>query len=206
MTIPTVVISGNIGVGKSKVAQQVSEFFHACYIPESISETELHDFYSDPKKHAGKFQLKILDTRTLSLNMAILKWRRDHKGKNPSLIVMDRWLDDDLMFAKANRELGNINATDFEIYLHRHKRESHKYKARLSYIRILIDASPSQCHTNSGVNLKYLKILDKYIKRDVDLSLCYDNSAAVDLICEFISMTIFNNRYDVALQENNLFF
>ena len=90
-----IVLRGNIGAGKSTVGREVATLLGGVFVPEPVdqwvSSGALEAMYSGQK---AAFQAYALATRVANRNFIVA-----HRG---GIVVLDRWLDDDKAFAKAN--------------------------------------------------------------------------------------------------------
>lgn len=176
-----IVLSGSIGVGKSTVGPAIAEALGACYVAEPVAEWRrsgrLERYYSDPTT-AYDFQSYVLGTRASALNAKRMAWQATHGGENPSILVLDRWLDGDMMFAKVNHEMGNMTDAEFEAYQAEHAAVSKSFDRSLTIRTVWLGAPPSVCmerlrrrgrDEEVGVTLDYLEKLDAARPTQADL-------------------------------------
>ena len=99
------IIRGNIGAGKSTVATLVAEMLEATLVLEPVDEWRrsgaLEAMYKGAKV---PFQSYALATRVAKVAFSTL-------GAQTDVTVLDRWIDDDLLFATIN-----LKGTDFAEY------------------------------------------------------------------------------------------
>jgi deoxyadenosine/deoxycytidine kinase len=120
MTIIT--LDGNIGVGKSTLLTQIGERMPEVEIVlepvgvwESLVSEEgkslLTHFYEDPKRWGYSFQNCAILTRILAVRDAVSVTKK-------RVIITERSVLTDLnVFAKMNRDLGNINSLEWDLYM-----------------------------------------------------------------------------------------
>jgi deoxyadenosine/deoxycytidine kinase len=97
-----VVIRGNIGAGKSTVARRVADALGATLVEEPVAEWRASGALAAMYDGAvAAFQPYALATRVAAYRRAV--W-----AHQPSVVVLDRWLDDDLAFATANLEAADL--------------------------------------------------------------------------------------------------
>lgn len=104
-----IAIAGNIGVGKTTLAQKLADYYdwNVCF--ESVENNPyLEDFYKDMKRWAFHLQIYFLNNRfeqALSVS------------KNTQTIVQDRTIyEDAYIFAKNLRDTGLMNERDYQNY------------------------------------------------------------------------------------------
>lgn len=104
-----IVISGNIGVGKSTLTKKLAEHLKWKQYQEPVAQNPyLEDFYKDMKRWAFHSQMFFLSKRL-----------QDHYNlvKDKHSVVQDRSLYENAeVFAKNLRKKGYINATDWQVY------------------------------------------------------------------------------------------
>ena len=144
-----VVLGGNIATGKSTVGPLLAQRMGACYVPEPVQEWchsgRLANYYCDPVGHASGFQEYVLSTRTSALNARLNQWRHAHGGAAPAIVVLDRWLDDDMIFAKASRARGYLTEDQFGRYAERHARTTQSLVKTLDVRRVWLHTPPELC-------------------------------------------------------------
>lgn len=137
----TIVIEGNIGSGKSSMAKEMETFFNsvgipAVYIPEYVDEELLTQFISDMKTHAYTFQLFMLEKRAEIYRRAIEMCKLGH------VVIMDRMMYGDLVFAFHHFQQGNITATQFDSYRNKMQSFGFNHPAITFYLQV----SPECAH------------------------------------------------------------
>jgi deoxyadenosine/deoxycytidine kinase len=124
-----IVIEGNIGAGKTSLANILATKFNAHAVMESFAEnTFLPQFYENPERFAFPLEMSFLAERYQQL-----KSEQDHAKKNKELLVGDYLFEKSLLFAQVNLQGAElelftrfyhlINPTlktpDVILYLHR---------------------------------------------------------------------------------------
>lgn len=105
-----VAICGNIGCGKTTLAEMLSKHFHWKAEMESVEDNPyLADFYEDMKRWSFHLQIYFLNSRFNQI-----KRIRDNKTST----IQDRTIfEDAYIFADNLRESGLMNERDYECYL-----------------------------------------------------------------------------------------
>lgn len=169
--LKALVIGGNIAAGKSTVAPLIAEELGACLIKEPVESWrrsgKLQAFY-DGKLSAFEFQMYVLETRSSALNVQLSRWEDEHDGAQPEYLVLDRWLDDDLVFATVNHQIGRITDADYAEYKRRHAEISRDFRHRLDIRVVWIGTTPEECMERiqkrgrgeeASITLEYLQAL-----------------------------------------------
>ena len=108
---PFIAIEGNIGVGKTTLAQKMAAHYNLPLVEEAYAQNPyLEKFYTDPKKHALAVETYFLEDR---LQQAKIFWEG-----NPAAAISDFTLQKSLIFAAQN-----LTETDYQAY---HKRFAQK--------------------------------------------------------------------------------
>lgn len=168
-----IIIEGNIGAGKSTLAQILANKLNGEYIPEpnEADNPYLSDYYVDPARWAFNIQMFLLTKRYRAHKYA--QTRAQHSG---GFVVMDRSYYGDVCFANVQRQLGYFSQRDYSTYLCHHtdmKFEGLKPPA----VALFLDVSPDKClerinarfrrnsgrECESGISLGYLNALDDEI-------------------------------------------
>lgn len=203
--IQTYVISGNIAAGKSSTGPILAKQLGGLYIAEPVDQWrkdgKLQEFYET--NDAFKFQTYVIRTRVNAFNWAITEWKHSHNGNDPELIVMDRWLEDDLVFAEVTHEQGLMTDEQLTSYKKLNLDLSRSLRGRLSIRKIFIDIPPIECyrrmrrrgrHEEQKITLEYLTLLDKTLRdRKFDVSHASGSASQEETamrLCEII-----NQRY-----------
>jgi deoxyadenosine/deoxycytidine kinase len=109
MTKRTVIVAGNIGAGKTSLAERLSERmgWHCAF--ESVSDNPyLADFYGDMRAWAFHLQIFFLGHRATQY----LKLTND-----PQSVIFDRTIyEDECIFARALYHMGNVEERDYLSY------------------------------------------------------------------------------------------
>lgn len=107
------VVGGMIGLGKTSVAEMISEHFNSTVFYESVEDNKILPlFYTaseeeiQEKRYPFLLQLWFLDTRFRAIKKALV----DDNN------VLDRSIYEDWYFAKKNLELGRISELEMEVY------------------------------------------------------------------------------------------
>lgn len=167
MGILTIVLSGNIAAGKSTAGPLLAQHLNACYVAEPVEQWRhsglLKKFYET--QNAFEFQSYVLQSRASALNAALVQWRYNHNDVDPGLIVMDRWLADDYMFAEVNLHLGTMTAEEFTRYKVQYKDLATAFNQHLTIKTIWLDTPPQTClaRLHSRGRAEELKITHEYL-------------------------------------------
>tara|TARA_R110000737_G_scaffold343251_2_gene369046 strand:- start:2426 stop:3064 length:639 start_codon:yes stop_codon:yes gene_type:complete len=110
MTPMHIAVSGNIGAGKTTLAEKLGKHYNWKVQLESVEENPyLEDFYSDMKRWAFNVQIHFLNSRFKQVNEL-----RDSRVS----IVQDRTIyEDAYIFAKSLYSSGHFSERDYESYL-----------------------------------------------------------------------------------------
>jgi len=145
----TIELGGNIAAGKTSVLNSLSTKLDACAVDEPVDEWRdsglLKKFYDDPAKFAFEFQMSVIDSRAAALNARRFMWRESHGGEFPSIIVCDRWLAGDRMFAEVNRDIGNLSGSQFAEYMIKHNKLTKSFAPYLDVKTVWLEASVPEC-------------------------------------------------------------
>lgn len=174
--IPTYVISGNIAAGKSSTGPTLARMLNGLFIAEPVDQWrrdgKLQEFYET--KDAYSFQTYVIRTRVNAFNWAIADWKHDHGGQDPLLIVMDRWLGDDLVFAEVTHSEGLMADEKLLDYKKLNEELGESLKGRLDVRKIFIDIPPIECYRRmrtrgreeeQNISLEYLSSLDEALRK-----------------------------------------
>ena len=109
MTKRTVIVAGNIGAGKTSLAERISERMGWKCAFESVSDNPyLADFYKDMREWAFHLQIFFLGHRANQY----LKMSND-----PQSVIFDRTIyEDECIFARALYHMGNVEERDYLSY------------------------------------------------------------------------------------------
>ncbi len=109
MTKRTVIVAGNIGAGKTSLAERLSERMGWKCAFESVADNPyLADFYNNMGEWAFHLQIFFLGHRaTQYLRMS----------KEPQSVIFDRTIyEDECIFARALYHMGNVEERDYLSY------------------------------------------------------------------------------------------
>jgi deoxyadenosine kinase len=163
-------IAGIIGAGKTTLAKSLGEHLRLDVHYEPVVDNEyLDDFYRDTARYSFAMQIYLLNRRFQQHQEII--WR--NRGG-----VQDRTIYEDAIFAKTLRDLGLMEARDYETYVNLFRNLSN-FMCRPSAI-VYLDVSPENslkriqqrsrgCET--GVSLEYLtRLYENYEEFVLDIS------------------------------------
>jgi deoxyadenosine/deoxycytidine kinase len=105
-----IAIAGNIGCGKTTLAEKLSKHYGWTPLYESVDHNPyLRDFYEDMTRWAFHLQIYFLNSRFRQINEI---------RANQKTIVQDRTIYEDAHIFAANlRKSGHINERDYQSYL-----------------------------------------------------------------------------------------
>ncbi len=105
-----IAVSGNIGAGKTTLAQKLAKHYNWQVQLESVDENPyLEDFYADMKRWAFHVQIHFLNSRFKQV---------DELQNTKASIVQDRTIyEDAYIFAKSLYKSGHFSERDYESYL-----------------------------------------------------------------------------------------
>jgi len=126
----TIGIAGNIGVGKSTLAEILSRTIE-CPVYKELDEPNpyLEDFYKNPKKWAYRSQMFFLEEKARKMKQV------QESGKSA---IIDRTIYEDIyIFARAQLELGNMTREEWKLYEERKDEllKSIEYPEMIIYLR-----------------------------------------------------------------------
>ncbi len=109
MTKRLIIVAGNIGVGKTSLAERLSERLSWRCAFESVTDNPyLADFYADMRAWAFHLQIFFLGHRA----QQYLKMAND-----PQSVIFDRTIyEDEVIFARALYHMGNVTERDYLSY------------------------------------------------------------------------------------------
>lgn len=123
--IQIITLDGNIGAGKSTLLKKIQEclpyveiVFEPVPVWESLKcnndKNILQHFYEDSKRWGYTFQNCALLTRIIAVKEAVEKAKKSNK----KIIVTERSVLTDInVFAKMNKNIGNLNELEWNLYL-----------------------------------------------------------------------------------------
>jgi deoxyadenosine/deoxycytidine kinase len=101
-----IVIEGNIGAGKTSLANMLAKQFNGSLVLEEFAEnTFLPQFYKDPERFAFPLEMSFMAERYGQLKRIF----NSHEGNKP--VVSDFLFDKSLLFAKVN-----LKADEFRLF------------------------------------------------------------------------------------------
>ena len=162
MTKRIIVVAGNIGAGKTSLAERIGARlgWHTAF--ESVADNPyLPDFYADMRAWSFHLQIFFLGHRaTQYLELA----------SSPESVIFDRSIyEDAYIFARALHQLGNLNERDYYSY----RRVFDLVVAHLpspdlliylkAPVSVLMDRIHSRARSiESGITAQYLGLLESY--------------------------------------------
>tara|TARA_Y100000310_G_scaffold274577_1_gene290644 strand:- start:1652 stop:2275 length:624 start_codon:yes stop_codon:yes gene_type:complete len=165
-----IILSGNIAAGKTTVGRIVTASLKACFVPEPVerwmADGMLQKFYENPTKTAYTFQTYVLNSRIEAYVIALDEWRKEHDGATPAIVVLDRWIEDDYIFASLAYENKQMSNGEFATYMQIHKRvKSAALLNSKNVTRVLINVSPSTCLERLSSRKDPLDISPEYLAK-----------------------------------------
>jgi len=163
-----IIIEGNISAGKTTLVKKLGDLLEArTYIEPALDNPYLERFYKDPKKFALTMQVYLLQRRFLSYIEALkLCLQKDE------IVLLDRSIFSDYVFAVKNYRDGNISKRGFEYYLS--LREKMLEHLPVPHATLYLDVPAQICHDRilhmrcreceSGIPLEYLAGLEDAYK------------------------------------------
>jgi deoxyadenosine/deoxycytidine kinase len=162
-------IEGNIGAGKTTLVQHlVRSVPHCVALHEPVTTNPyLERFYAEPHRWALPTQLWLLKQRFRTYQAAL----KTLSGGEPQLVVLDRSVWSDWVFAKQAHVDGFISDAQFDWYLRLRGRIAERCSvAQLAVV--WLDVSPAEClhrvhHVRKrpyeqAISLAYLEGLDRH--------------------------------------------
>lgn len=126
LAVSLVVISGNIGSGKTTLIDHLISSTKGSdtkiiFVKEPREEwgTILDDFYADPKQHALSFQLHVLESRTKCLQNAFNEAEEVCKNGQQCIVLSERCHLTDALFAIQLFRSGVMDEKQFDLYMRR---------------------------------------------------------------------------------------
>ena len=168
-----VLVAGNIGAGKSSLTERLAARLNWDAEFESVADNPyLSDFYADMRAWSFHLQVFFLGHRAAQ-----------HKrlAESPRSAIIDRSIyEDAFIFARALRELGNLNERDYLAYrrLFDLVVDALPPPALLIYLRAPVEVLVERItrrgrEMESGITPDYLGLLDRYYDEWLaDFNLC----------------------------------
>lgn len=186
-------LEGNIGVGKSTLADALQQYApHLVQVyNEPTNEKFLQLFYKDGKKYAFVFQMTMVQKRIYQSALA----RRDKIPDGKHMFIWDRSMIGDYVFAIWNYLLGSISIDEMEVYetefgSHFSKIQDSSHTKNVS-IFVFLDDEPVQCKkrveelrknpSEDGIPLDYYTGIDD-VHFFVCMKLCASENAKVTIL------------------------
>ncbi len=162
MTKRTVIVAGNIGAGKTSLAERLSERMGWKCAFESVADNPyLADFYKDMRLWAFHLQIFFLGHRANQyLKMA----------SDPQSVIFDRTIyEDECIFARALYHMGNVEERDYLSY----RRVFDLITSQLPtpdlliYLKAPVQVLMERIHSRArsietGISEDYLSLLDSF--------------------------------------------
>ena len=143
MPVQLVTIEGNIGTGKSTLANHVAQYMPTMRFfasPEHEGENpHWAAFAANPAKHALAMQCWLLRAR-LRVYLRALR----HMEEARESVILDFSIWSDLIFATKHFEDGNLTAAEFERY-QKLAREIYALELPPPHLSIVLQATPEIC-------------------------------------------------------------
>jgi deoxyadenosine/deoxycytidine kinase len=168
-----VLVSGNIGAGKTSLTERLGEQLGWRTAYESVQDNPyLADFYADMKQWAFHLQVFFLGHRA-EQHLAM--------ARDPRSAIIDRSIFEDAeIFARASLELGNVSQRDFDTYYRVYDLVVKSLPAPdlLLYLRAPTDILLERIRARgremeAGVTREYLGLLERYYQQWLsDFDLC----------------------------------
>ncbi len=162
MTKRLVIVAGNIGAGKTSLAERLSERMGWRCAFESVADNPyLADFYADMRKWSFHLQIFFLGHRAMQyLKMA----------NEPQSVIFDRTIyEDEYIFARALYHMGNVEERDYLSY----RRVFDLITSRLPppdlliYVKAPVSVLMKRIHSRArsietGITDEYLSLLESF--------------------------------------------
>ena len=157
-----IVIEGNIGVGKSTLATNLSaELSYKVFVEPALDNPYLEKFYKEPKKFALPLQLWILQQRYQTYLQAAKYLITTGNG-----VILDRSVYSDIVFANVCHKEGYINEVGYQKYMLWRRRALECLPH--PHVMLFLNAPPECCYQRiqsrgrqceGGVPIDYLRKL-----------------------------------------------
>jgi len=116
-----IAITGNIGAGKTTLAEQLARHYGWEILHEAVDDNPyLADFYDDMPRWAFNLQVYFLNSRFAQVKqiVAIAEANARHPNQPPRTVVQDRTIyEDAAIFARNLADSGGMSQRDYQTYL-----------------------------------------------------------------------------------------
>lgn len=135
-------VEGLIGAGKTTLCTRMQELSNNLKVifEEVAPPEDLADFYMEPKQTAYKIQKYYFDSRHRIYERALKMYFLGY------IVVMDRCVYTDKIFATLNRNEGNIREEDYINYCKRYDTVTKKLRAPDAFV--VLERTPANCMTS----------------------------------------------------------
>jgi len=185
-----VVISGNIGVGKTELVKKLNETIEGSIkFKEPVKQNiYLEDFYRDTEKYAFIMQVYLLNARFRQHKQIQKEIEKNHNIK--IMYLQDRSIYEDTIFIDALLELDKIQLRDVKTYkdLFENMKESLKYPDVIVYLKTdpqicleRIKERGRECEKN--ILLEYLQKLQNHYDKLMNELSKYTRVIILDWTC-----------------------
>jgi len=157
-----ILVAGNIGSGKTSLAERLGQRLGWLTAFESVADNPyLPDFYKDMKRWSFHLQVYFLGHRAKQhLDMA----------KDPRSAIIDRSIyEDAFIFCRALHHLGNLNEVDYQTYMSVYNLliPTLPVPSMLIFLRCPVEVLLTRIQQRardieSGVSADYLRLLESY--------------------------------------------
>jgi len=188
-----IIVSGNLGTGKTTLVERIGQYLNWHTVHESVEDNPyLKDFYNDMRAWAFHLQIYFLGHRA--------KQQLETAATNNS-VIMDRSIYEDAnVFAKALHSRGYITGRDYENYLRVFNLVVKVLPPPdlLVYLKAPIEILTQRMHNrglgfdHKGISREYLELIDRF----------YDEWLPTFDLCPVI--TINTKDFDYVTDEGNL--
>jgi dihydrofolate reductase len=180
-TMLTVSVDGPIAAGKSSVLQVLERILGACVVCEPVEEWEadglLERFYNKDIS-AFEFQTHVLRSRVHKYKTTVQAWKDAHEGLPPALVLLDRWLAGDKIFAQVSRDTGAISDDEYEQYTKLYDELCEQYQ----YLNV------RTIHLKTSPAVSLARISKR--GRDAEKGITLDYLSRLDMVPEGVSATV----------------
>jgi deoxyadenosine/deoxycytidine kinase len=162
MTKRLIIVAGNIGVGKTSLAERLGERMGWLCAFESVTDNPyLADFYSDMRQWAFHLQIFFLGHRAQQYQKL---------ANDPQSVIFDRTIfEDEVIFARALYHMGNVSERDYLSYRRVFNLITSQLPAPdlLIYLKAPVPVLMERIHSRarsieSGITTEYLSLLESF--------------------------------------------